>query len=61
MSIFQRKFGPIFLKEDSEAFDFVEKMKKIAPAAPGELKEKIDKQIRLAEFGIYGENTISYE
>lgn len=61
MGIFQKKIGPVFLKEDSDAVDFVEKMGALSKQSSGEVKEKIDRQIRLAEYGIVGENNIAYE
>lgn len=48
MFTFQKKFGTIFLKEDSEANQFIEKMNHLSAQAAGALKTEIDKQVKLA-------------
>ncbi|MEE3339832.1 MAG: NERD domain-containing protein [Hallerella sp.] len=60
-SIFNKYFGPVFVKEESDAEEFIEKMKSLSSKAEGKLKEKIDKQIAAAEAGLYGEKQIAYE
>jgi predicted RNA-binding Zn-ribbon protein involved in translation (DUF1610 family) len=61
MSIFQRKIGPVFLKENSDMSEFIDKMKILSELATGDLKTEIDKQIRLCSYGETGENNIIYE
>ena len=60
-SLFGNHPGPVFLKESGEAEFFVERMKGLSAKATGELKEKIDEQIRYAEAGILGERQIIFE
>ncbi len=60
-SIFNKYFGPVFIKENSEAEEFVEKMKSLSARASDKLKDKIDDQINAAEAGLYGERQIAYE
>ena len=46
MGLFQKKIGPVFLKEDSDAELFIEKMRVLSGRADGELKQEIEKQSR---------------
>lgn len=61
MSLFSKKIGTVFLKDSSDAEDFVNKMQQLSERASGELKDNIDKQIKLAKYGIIGENNIRFE
>lgn len=61
MGLFQKKIGPVFIKEDSDAQNFVEKMAKLSERATGSLKKEIEKQIKLAQYGMIGEKNIAYE
>ena len=61
MSLFNKKIGTVFLKDSSDAEDFVIKMQQLSEQASGELKDNIDKQIKLAKYGIAGENNIKFE
>lgn len=61
MALFQRKIGPIFLKEDSETTGFIEKMKLLSEKASSALKKEIDKEIKLAQYGELGEKNIAFE
>jgi hypothetical protein len=60
-SFFNKRIGPVFLKEDSESEIFIDKMKKLSERASGSLKNDIDEQIKLAEVGLFGEKQIIYE
>jgi len=60
-ALFSKHFGPVFLKEKSDAEDFIEKMKSLEAKSDGKLKEKIAEQIRQAEAGLIGERQIAYE
>lgn len=60
-SFFNKRIGPVFLKENSEAEDFIAKMKKLSERTSGSLKDDIDEQIKLAEIGLLGEKQIIYE
>ncbi len=61
MDFFQKKIGPVFLKEDSDAEMFVKKMTELAEQAEGQLKKEIETQIKLANYGLQGEKNIAYE
>ena len=60
-SFFNKRIGPVFLKENSEAESFIEKMKSLSGRASGKIKDDIDEQIKLAEVGLLGEKQIIYE
>lgn len=60
-ALFFKYFGPVFIKEDSDAESFIEKMKSLSTRASGKLKDKIDEQIAVAEAGLKGENQIAFE
>lgn len=53
--------GPVFLKENSEASVFMEKMQILLERAEGECKKEIDKQLKIASYGLAGEETIAFE
>lgn len=61
MGLFQKKVGPVFLKEDSDAELFIEKMTQLSRRANGALKQEIETQIKLAHYGVIGEKNIAYE
>lgn len=60
-AIFNKYFGPVFVKESGDAEDFIEKMKSLSAKADGKLKDKINKEISAAEAGLSGERRIAYE
>lgn len=62
MELFQKKIGPVFLKGDSDATVFIDKMHQLeSKATSPELKQEIQKQIKLASYGAIGEQNIAYE
>lgn len=62
MGIFSKKIGPVFVKETSDAAEFIEKLKILqSQNKEEELAKKIEKQIKLAQYGELGENNIAYE
>lgn len=60
-AFFNKRIGPVFLKENSDAENFIAKMKTLSERASGNLKNEIDEQIKLAEIGLLGEKQIIYE
>ena len=60
-ALFFKYFGPVFIKEYSDAESFIEKMKSLSSRAFGKIKDKIDEQIAIAEAGLKGENQIAFE
>lgn len=61
MGLFTKKIGPVFLKENSDAEAYVEKLHELREKANGTLKQEIEKQIAIAQYGIMGENNIAFE
>lgn len=61
MGLFQKKIGPVFLKEDSDAEGFIDKMAELLSKAEGSLQKEIETQIRLAKYGLIGEKNLAYE
>lgn len=53
--------SPVFLKETSDSAVQLEKLKKMLKTAPPDIKPSIERDIRLMEYGIQGENQISFE
>ena len=53
--------GPVFLKEASDASAFIEKMQELSEQATGECKKEIDKEIKIASYGLAGEENIAFE
>ena len=60
-TIFNKYFGPVVVKEGSDAECFIEKMRILSAKSSGKLKEKIDNRIVAAEAGLYGERQVVYE
>ena len=50
-ALLYKSFGPVFIKENSDAESFIEKMKALSSKASGKVKDKIDQQISAAESG----------
>lgn len=61
MALFRKKIGPVFLKEDSDAESFIAKMTEISTRSQAQLKEEIEKEIKLASFGLASEKNVAFE
>lgn len=61
MEMFRRKIGPIFLKEESDASLFIQKLQDLLPKADKNVKAEIEKQIKMAQYGEQGEKNIAFE
>lgn len=61
MGIFTKEIGPVFLKETGSAQEYIGKLEALRNKAEGELKDKIEKQITVAQYGMFGENNIAFE
>ena len=61
MGLFTRKIGPVFLKSSNQAKEYVDKLRELKEQCSDELKEEIEKQITIAEYGIKGEECIAFE
>ena len=60
-ALLYKSFGPVFIKENSDAESLIEKMKALSTKASGKVKDKIEQQINFAESGLFGEKQIAYE
>lgn len=61
MGLFNRLDKPVFLKESSDTSEYIQRLTEYQGQASGELKEKIDLEIKLAEIGAFGENNVAFE
>lgn len=61
MGLFTKAIGPVFLKSSNQAADYIQNLKTLQGKCTGELKEEIEKQITIAEYGIKGEESIAFE
>ena len=59
--LLKKKIGPVFIKNDSDAEKFIDKMTELSLRADGQLKKDIEKQIKLANYGLIGEKNIIFE
>ena len=61
MGIFQKRIGCIFLKETSDAETYIEKLESLLEIADEATRQKIERQIKLTQYGLEGEKTVAYE
>ena len=61
MGLFTKAIGPVFLKQSNNATDYIEKLKALQEKSSTTLKEEIEKQITIAEYGVKGEESIAFE
>lgn len=61
MGIFDKLKEPVIYKEDSTAIGQIEILKNLMPRLNQEGKELLEKDIRILEYGIQGENSILFE
>lgn len=61
MGLFTKSIGTVFLKSDSQAMEYISKLKELREQSPDEIKEEIEKQIAITEYGIKGEEQIAFE
>lgn len=61
MGLFTKKIGPVFLKDTSDADNYIEKLQALAQKATGNNAKVIEKQINLIKSGKYGESNVAYE
>lgn len=61
MGLFTKSVGPVFLKKSNQATDYINKLKELQEKCSGDLKEEIEKQIIIAEYGVKGEDSIAFE
>lgn len=61
MGIFDKMREPVFLKNDSQAVKQLEELKKLSKKCDGQLKAKIEQEIKILEAGVFGEENIKFE
>lgn len=61
MGLFDKLRDPIVLKEDSEAQKQLEQLNAYLATADPQKKEQIEDDIKLLQYGIYGENALMFE
>ena len=61
MAVFNRLDKPVFLKEESEVKYYILKLKELYDKAEGDLKCKIEKELKIATLGEVGEKNIAFE
>ena len=61
MGIFNQLREPVFLKEESSSSMQLQALETLYQSSHEEIKKKIEKDIKLLEYGIKGENQIAFE
>ena len=61
MELFKKKIGPVFLKDTSDATNVIAQLKALLPQASSDIKEEIEKQIKVTSYGEMGENNVAFE
>lgn len=61
MELFKKKIGAVFLKDTSDATNVIEQLEVLLPQATGDVRDEIEKQIKVTTYGELGENNIAFE
>lgn len=61
MGLFQKKIGPVFLKETSSLTEYMNQLENLLEQSEGTLKKEIEKQIKFAQYGEAGEKNVAFE
>jgi len=61
MGLFDKIKGPVFLKEDSDAEQYLAQLEALKATASGDRLARIESEIRIVSAGIYGEKAIRFE
>ncbi|MBN2852820.1 MAG: NERD domain-containing protein [Clostridia bacterium] len=61
MGLFDKLRQPVFLKAESDTAEYIKRLNTLSGKTSGDLKEKIEKEIKLATFGEIGEQNIAFE
>ncbi len=61
MGIFDKINRPIFLKEESDTNEYIDRLKALQGKASGKTADRIEREIKLASIGEFGENNIAFE
>jgi len=60
MGLFTKQFGTIFLKETGDSEQQIKQLTELLPQADNETKKQIEHQIKLCQYGKYGEEQVAY-
>ncbi|WP_111928237.1 HRDC domain-containing protein [Clostridium tertium] len=61
VALFNKLDKPIFLKEESEAKYYISKLQELHSRAPEGIKGRIEKELKIATLGEFGEKNIAFE
>ena len=61
MALFNKSNKPIFLKDTSDAEEYLSRLKELYKDATGKTKSQIELEIRLVTYGLIGEKNIAFE
>jgi len=61
MELFKKKIGPVFLKDTSDATNVIEQLETLLPQATSDMREELEKQIKVTAYGEMGENNVAFE
>lgn len=61
MGIFNKMNNAVFLRESNAANEYIEKLKILETKASGDVKDSIEKEIKICTWGILGEKNIAFE
>lgn len=61
MSLFQKKIGPVFLKETSDTTQYIDKLQQLLEKSGTLARKELEKQIKIAKYGEIGEKNVAYE
>lgn len=61
MGLFDTKGEPVFLKEDSSAEGELAEMRALLPQATGEVRTRLEREIKIADSGLFGENQVIFQ
>lgn len=61
MELFKKKIGPVFLKDTSDATNVIEQLEALLPQVTSDMREELEKQIKVTAYGEMGENNVAFE
>lgn len=61
MGLFDKLRDPVVLKGDSNAKKQIEQLSNYLPMASGAVKQQIEEDIKLLQYGLYGEEAVMFE
>ena len=61
MELFKKKIGPVFLKDTSDATQTIAQLETLLPQVTNDMREELEKQIKVTTYGEMGENNVAFE